>query len=208
MNDAAHWQQIYWLGGSPCCGKSTIADLLAERFGWQVYHCDEAFNQHVARAQPQLQPALHRARHIDWNTFWMQPMADQVQNVVDVYTEEFPLILDDLRDLRGPVIAEGTALLPELIAPLQPRHALWMVPTADFQRERYAQRGAWVQAIVAQCAYPDQAWDNWMTRDAITAQQVTTQAQHLGYPVIVVDGQHTLAENAERVAAYFTEQPT
>lgn len=34
-------QDIYWIGGSPCSGKSTIAEILAEKHDFTVFKCDD-----------------------------------------------------------------------------------------------------------------------------------------------------------------------
>ena len=40
LNVGGH--RIYWLGGSPCAGKSSVADLLAERYGLTPGHVRRA----------------------------------------------------------------------------------------------------------------------------------------------------------------------
>ncbi len=32
---------VYCIGGSTCAGKTTISKILADKFGFKVYHCDE-----------------------------------------------------------------------------------------------------------------------------------------------------------------------
>ena len=40
----------YFLGGSPCAEKSTVAALLAREHGLRVYSCDAAFERHAEAA--------------------------------------------------------------------------------------------------------------------------------------------------------------
>lgn len=200
-------QHVYWIGGSPCSGKSSIADQLAVRHGWQVYHCDQSFDVHVERATPERQPWLGRVRTLVWDDFWMRPQDVQLRNVIEGYAEEFPMILDDLLALSvdRPIVAEGTALLPELVSEVLtvPRQAIWIVPTADFQREYYPRRGAWVQAVLDQCRQPEQALHNWMNRDIATAEHVLREAAARGFPVIVVDGSRSIEDNRRLVERHF-----
>ena len=62
---------VYWIGGSPCAGKSTVADMLGERYGVHVYHVDDHAEDHSARAtatdQPRSgpDPPETRFRHFD-----------------------------------------------------------------------------------------------------------------------------------------------
>lgn len=196
---------VYWIGGSPCSGKSSISERLAVQFGLDVYHCDEAFGAHVARAVREQQPHLAAVPGIVWDDFWMRPMNEQLASVFEGYAEEFPMILDDLRQHTGPVIAEGTALLPALVADVLPdrARAIWMVPSEAFLRQQYPQRGDWVQGILDQTRDPQQALDNWLTRDALTAQQVQADAKARGLSVWAVDGRESIDALAAQVAVQF-----
>ncbi len=133
---------VYWLGGSPCAGKSSISSLLAERFPLDVYHVDEAFETHAQRFDCILHPALTKWCAATWEQRWMQPVDDLVREVIACYAEHFTLALADIRARteNKPLLVEGSALLPGLVASLLPtrHHALWLVPTVDFQRAHYA----------------------------------------------------------------------
>ncbi len=43
----AKMSSVYWLGGSTCAGKTTIANILSENYGFTVYHCDEYLGTHM-----------------------------------------------------------------------------------------------------------------------------------------------------------------
>ena len=201
------FEHIYWIGGSPCSGKSTIADQLAARHNWVAYHCDQSFAAHVERANPDREPWLDKVRTLVWDDFWMRPPDVQLRNVIEVYAEEFPMIVDDLLALPSdrPIVAEGTALLPELVTTVlaASQQAIWMVPTADFQREYYPRRGAWVQTILNQCQQPEQALHNWMNRDIATAQHVLQEARARQFEIQVVDGSRPIEGYLRLVEYYF-----
>jgi 2-phosphoglycerate kinase len=195
------------MGGSPCAGKSSIADLLAARHGLRVYHCDDYFQAHGARVVPAQQPTFHKISGMTWEQIWMRPIAELVADEVQVYHEEFAMIVDDLLALAGaqPILAEGSALLPELVAGLlgDPRRAIWMVPTEAFQREYYPKRGRWVQDVVRQCSDPQQALQNWMDRDVAFAEIVAQGAAERGLEVVRVDGSCTIDEHAAMVEQWY-----
>ena len=52
---------VYWIGGSPCSGKSSIVSWLGERASLRVYRCDDPMWAHMARATPTAQPHMHSA---------------------------------------------------------------------------------------------------------------------------------------------------
>lgn len=200
------FDHVFWLGGSPCSGKSSIVDLLAETHALNVYHCDDHFPRHVEAADPDEQPNLHKLNTLSWNDIFLRPVEVQVADEIAIYREEFPLIAADLRAFPTdvPLLVEGAALLPEIVANLLPaaRHALFLVPTPPFQRATYAGR-EWKDGILQQCRDPEQAWANWMARDVEFGRWLTATAIHRGLSVIEVDGSHTIAENAGRVAEHF-----
>jgi hypothetical protein len=199
-----------WLGGSPCSGKSSISQMLSSRYDLHLYSVDEAFSRHSQSLDPTRQPALYHWAELSWNERWMRPVDILVQEAIDCYHEHFALVLADLLALPGnlPVLVEGSALLPERVAcwAPEPQRALWVVPTAEFQRAHYSRRG-WVQAILDECVDPEVAFCNWMNRDARFADWVSGEAQRLGYRVLVVDGRQSLVENARQVGIHFGLSP-
>lgn len=200
-----NWQRVFWLGGSPCAGKSSVADRLAERYGLTIYRCDDAFDRHVTGASAEAQPALAAIQGMTWDQIWMRPVAVQVAAERQIYRDEWGMILADLRGLPpgAPLLVEGCALLPELVAALAaPQRALWFVPTPAFQRHHYSQR-AFIQGILAQCRDPQAAWANWMARDEGFGAAVAADAATRGYTVEWVDGSRALDELAALAAVHF-----
>lgn len=197
--------RTYWLGGSPCGGKSSAADLLAERYGLTVYRCDDAYFRHVQICNPVDHPTLHAITTMSWDEIWMRPVDVQVAAEFGAYREEFPLILADLHSLPQdrPILVEGCACLPELVMPLAvPERALWFVPTPAFQRHHYSQRG-FIQEILAQCRDPQQAWANWMDRDEQFGREVAAAAAERKLAVEWVDGRRSIEELTALAAAHF-----
>ena len=197
---------MFWLGGSPCAGKSSIGEILASRFGLDLYHVDEAFESHAQRINPAHQPALTKWNESSWNERWMQPIDDLVQNVIACYQEHFALVYEDTLKIskEKSLIVEGTALLPRQVASMLSNRsrAIWLIPSADFQRAHYSER-EWARDIVARCDQPDVAFHNWMERDIRFAEWVEAEAIALDLAVLRVDGKRTLEENARFVAAHF-----
>jgi 2-phosphoglycerate kinase len=203
MSDSKHkLENVFWLGGSPCAGKSSISEILASRFGVDVYHVDEAFNLHAQQFDPIRQPTLTKWLASSCNQRWMQPVDTLVRNAIGCYQEHFTMILEDvLSRPERPLLVEGTALLPKEVASLLTHwsHAIWVIPTTDFQRAHYPKRD-WAQGVVAQCTNPEAAFLNWMERDTRFAKWIEAEASGLHLPVLKVDGNRTIEENAEAVA--------
>jgi len=145
MNESniARQSRVYWIGGSPCSGKSSIARAIVTKYGFRSYNCDEAYFRHLELASPEEFPRLFRAARASTAHVWiLRSVGQQIEDELALYREEFPLILDDLRLMPSspPVIAEGAALLPSMVAEegIAGDRAVWIVPTETFQREHYA----------------------------------------------------------------------
>ena len=199
-------EHVFWLGGSPCAGKSSISEILASRFDLEVYRVDEAFEVHAQRCDAVLHPALTKWRSSSWNQRWMQPIDDLVQNAIACYDEHFTMVLEDILSLpnRTPLLVEGTALLPRKVAGVlaERNRAIWVVPTAGFQSRHYSKR-EWVGEILAQCDNSEAAFHNWMRRDVEFAHWVAAEVNALGLELLQVDGKHTVEDNAMRLATHF-----
>jgi 2-phosphoglycerate kinase len=202
---------ILWIGGSPCAGKSSITRILTQQYNLQTYHCDDAYDTHLKRAAPDKHPLMSNAVGMTWDQVWMRPVDILVTRELAFYREEFELVIEDLLTMprSAPIIAEGASLLPECVAPLlsSHNHAIWIVPTEEFQLREYAQRD-WVETILSQCRDPHQAWQNWMGRDAGFARAVAEDARARGMCVIEVDGSQSIEEHAKMVAAHFGLEPS
>ncbi len=155
---------VLWIGGPPDCGKTTVADLLAEQYGLQVYHMDRHELDHIRRADPTLHPATYALRpHLDDpedralldETWVLHSPEEMAVSAMASWTDRMPLIVEDLLALPADraIVAEGPGFFPEVVLPLlaDVRQAIWMVPTEAFKRASYARRrkGEWRRALVS-----------------------------------------------------------
>ncbi|MFB1100207.1 hypothetical protein [Terribacillus sp. JSM ZJ617] len=203
VNLAQELSHIYWIGGSPCAGKTTIARKLAAEYGFAYYKCDDCYDDHMCRSTPDQHPNMYKIKDLTWNQVWSTQFCflsikEQIEDVVRVYEEQFSLILEDLlaRPKTTPIIAEGAALLPHKVAPLLTdlNHAIWMVPTPEFQVEHYKNR-EWIHGILDQYENPDLAFSNWMKRDNGFALNVVRDAEDMGLQTLNVDGSFSIHDN-------------
>lgn len=184
VNDLAH---VLWLGGSACSGKTTLARSLAARDGLALYSCDDRFEDHRRRADPARHPRFHRVMDLPPRRLFAPPAAARAEEILGFYRDEFEMVIEDLRALSGPAVAEGVGLLPELVAAVcpDPGRSLWRIATPAFRRRIYAQRGDLVRETLA--GLPDTAFEIWMERDDLIARYLEEQARRLGLRVEIVD---------------------
>ncbi|WP_433431913.1 hypothetical protein [Nonomuraea sp. CA-141351] len=197
-----------WIGGGQWAGKSTVARLLATRYGLTAYHYD----YHDARAHNDRRIA-RRARlgepisDPDPDTVWVntspQEMADEI---LAGFPTRFEWTLDDLRALVSgrPIIAEGWGLRPELVAPIidSPRRMIVMLPSEEFRRRQLRElpRAATIDHPVSD---PDRAQRNRLARDRLVADEAARSARRLGIRVLEVDGSDDAEAVADIVADHF-----
>jgi 2-phosphoglycerate kinase len=188
---------IYWIGGAPCSGKSTIAEKLAYQYGLSLFKSDDHMYAHMRLARAEKQPTMAKVAALSWDEIWTRPVEVQVQDEFDFYHEEFDMLLDELAlyPQGQPILAEGNAWLPELLGRFQapPGRIVYVIPTREFQVANYSQR-AFIKDILSQCADPQAAFANWMERDARFGEKIDQSARQMGLPVIRVDGRLSIQE--------------
>lgn len=196
---------IFWIGGSSCSGKSTLAKMLADKHGLQYYSCDDHFYKHVQFISPEKHPAMKKVAEMHPNeAFYSRGLDDQLRVYIQSFQEDFSFVLQDLQEINKPVIVEGNQLMPSLAAPyIKENHkAIWLIPTEAFQRKYYQHRD-WIKGVLKDTEDPEIAFNNWMKRDALFAKLVNEDAMSLGFKVLNVDGSSNLEENFIRIERFF-----
>ena len=200
------FDHIYWLGGSPCAGKSSIAHQLADQFGLHLYHCDTEFERQRQQVTAVSAPTIHHLHQLSCDELWLRSVAEQLRTEIQYQAEQFQMILADLRQLptQAKILVEGAVLMPTAVFPhlSQPHQAIWLVPTEPFQRTHYAQR-PWIHDVLRDCTQPAQAFENWMQRDAAFARWVQQETAVRQLNCLVVDGNQTIEETSNQVTRAF-----
>lgn len=201
-------RRALWIGGGQWAGKSTVARLLAVRYGLAAYHYDyhdarghndRRIARRVALGQPHAEP--------DPDSVWVDPTPEEMAaQTLAGFAIRFEWALDDLRALVSgrPVLAEGWGLRPALVAPIidSPRRMVVMVPTPEFRRHQLdaLPRATTLGHRVSDVA---RAQRNRLDRDRIVADDAVRTARQHGIRVIEVDGTRDAEAVADVVADHF-----
>jgi hypothetical protein len=206
-------RHVRWLGGSACAGKTAVARRLAERHGVRTLSCDDLFERHAARAEPERHAAFRRLMDLPAAELFARPVARQVRELRAFYEDEMGMLVEDLLAEgadpggagggEGLLLVEGAGLLPARVAPLLPHPgaALWLLASAPFRRRHYRAREAEVARHLAGSPEPGRLFERWMARDDAWCEVLAGQAAELGLAAIEVNGELSVDEVAERVAA-------
>ena len=191
---AERYAHVLWIGGSPCAGKTSIADALAAAHHGVAYHFDRMEPQHIARSHEATNPELMAFLALDMEQRWLlRPPLEMARNTLASWWARFPLVLEDLRALPPdtPIFAEGPGLFPELVTPLltSPQQALWLVTTEPFCLLVRQQRGG----AYLETSDPARSLRNIVARDVLLARHVEREASARGLAWYAVDGGRSLS---------------
>lgn len=197
---------IYYVGGSPCSGKSTIVQALSERYGLQYFKVDDHLDRYMKMGAADGKERCARVAAMSPEQIWMRDPMEQCEEELQIYEEISAYIQADLEKMRAEkgIITEGAAYLPVLAKRwnvLADRY-LSMTPTKEFQVTHYRRR-EWVPYVLEGCSDSAKAFENWMERDALFAKAVQRQCAELGYASWINDGEMAVEEMIAGVAAHF-----
>lgn len=197
---------IYYIGGSPCSGKSTVAEAIAKKYGLHYFKVDDRLERYMQMGAADGKAFCAKARTMTPEEIWMRDPQVQCDEELQIYEEIFPYILADLGAMDGcsGIITEGAAYLPVLAkgCGIPSGRYLSITPTEDFQISHYRQR-EWVPYVLEGCSDKTAAFDNWMRRDVLFAKAVRQQCEALGYASLITDGKKTAEEVLSTVCAHF-----
>lgn len=197
---------IYYIGGSPGSGKSTIAKQLAKQFGFTYFKLDDYLFRYNKKAAKEGKAHSLLARTLNSEQTWMREPQLQVHEEIGIYEEIFQYALADIERIgtKKPIIAEGAGFMPKLMAKqnISPSRYICIVPSEEFQRRVFVKR-SFLKLFLLGCKDKDAAFENWMVRDFLFAKEILQQAEVADYTSILVDGRKTIADNYNVAAKTF-----
>jgi 2-phosphoglycerate kinase len=198
---------VRWIGGTSGAGKTTVARVLAERFGARLYSTDDYMREHAAKLDAASAPLLRRFTEMSMDERWLLRSPQEMLDTFHWYSGEgFDLIIEDLNRAEPAVltIVEGHRVLPTLVHPLleDTRHAVWLIPTEDFRRAAFESRGS-TWDIAGKTSDPSKALENLFDREQLFGHRLRVDADRLGLHVIDVVEGTTVEHLADEVARYF-----
>ena len=196
----------YYIGGSPCSGKSTIAEVLSKKYDLHYFKVDDYLDKYMKEGTLNKKEICYKVEAMTPEQIWMRDPLIQCEEELLIYEEIFEFILEDLKQIncKNGIITEGAAYLPKLAKGLNIPVGSYIsiTPSKEFQIFHYSKR-EWVPYILAECSNKEKAFENWMNRDVLFAEGVQQQCKELGYVSLINNGELAVEELIEKVVSHF-----
>ncbi len=197
---------IYYIGGSPCAGKSSVAEILSKKHDLYYFKTDDFLDRYMQAGARKGYPVCRKTAGMSAEQIWMREPLLQCREEFDIYREIFEFVAADLKliDWKGGIITEGAVYLPELMkqSGIPDSRYISITPAKEFQITHYRERD-FVPLVLEGCSDKEKAFRNWMDRDILFAQGVQRQCQKENYVSVINDGTMGMAELANLVAVHF-----
>ena len=197
---------IYYIGGSPCAGKSSVAEILSKKHDLYYFKTDDFLDRYMQTGARKGYPVCRKVTSMNAEQVWMREPLVQCREEFDIYREIFEFVATDLKliDWKGGIITEGAVYLPELMkqSGISDSRYISITPAKEFQITHYRERD-FVPLVLEGCSDKEKAFRNWMDRDILFAQEVQRQCQKENYVSVINDGTMEMDELANLVAAHF-----
>lgn len=196
---------IYYIGGSPCSGKSTVTEILAAKYHLFYFKVDDFIDKYLKMGASKGYEICKKQDSLRADEIWMREPVLQCQEELLYYKETFAFVLEDLMQIKErDIITEGAAYLPELMRKrnISNNRYISITPTRDFQISHYKKR-EWISFVLEGCSDKEKAFSNWMERDILFAKEVQKQCIKENYVSIINDGSIEVDEYVHRIAAHF-----
>ena len=184
-------QRVLFIGGSPCSGKSTVAERISKEYGTYYFKVDDFLDKYLRLASDMGYPICKKIINMVPEEIWMREPLLQCEEEFLIYEEISEFIFEDIKKIDADfIVTEGAAYTPNVMKKYMPMDYISIVPTPEFQISHYKERG-WVTYVLEGCSDKNQAFDRWMKRDILFAKQVIKDCEENEIPCIINDGTRT-----------------
>jgi len=136
-----HLQNVYWIGGTACGGKTTASKTIAEKYNYYHYDADTKFKEYRKLANDTDQPALSR-EFSSLKEYFDRPIDEYIDYLEKMNREAFEMMVIDLVKLSmdKQVVVEGH-YPPELMLGLADKDRIaFLYAEEDIIRRDYFDR--------------------------------------------------------------------
>ena len=137
----AHLQNVYFITGTACGGKTTVSRALSKKYGFALYDMDAHYSGHREIATAEDQPAMC-AQFSSWEEYFCRPYQEYADWLRQSVAEQLQMCIVDLMELsrEGPVFAD-LHISPALAGRIaDPRRLVFLIAAPDLIARDYYER--------------------------------------------------------------------
>ncbi|BCN30839.1 nucleoside/nucleotide kinase family protein [Anaeromicropila herbilytica] len=199
-------RNIYFIGGSPCSGKSTMAEIIAQKFNLHYFKVDDYIDEYTVKGAASGKSICMKLKNMTPEQIWMRDPKNQSMEEIQFYQEIFEFIIEDINNItyQNGIITEGAAFLPCIMKnrDIDQKHYINITPSPEFQISHFRER-PFVPYVLEGCSDKEKAFMKWMDRDILFAKAVREQAMEMGYITILNDGTTSIEEMFKSICMHF-----
>lgn len=199
-------KKIYFVGGSPCAGKSTICEIISKKYNLCYFKVDDYLEKYMKKVALNNETLCKKNLSMTTEEIWMRNPTIQKDEEFGIYKEIFDDVINDLEKINcdNAIITEGCAYLPTLIKELgfTDNKYLAIIPTKEFQVTHYQER-QFVPYVLDGCSNKEKAFENWMERDFLFSKEIERQCESNKLKIMINDGTTNLDDMVNEVVTHF-----
>lgn len=121
-------ENVYFIAGTPCGGKTTVSRALSKKYGIPVYDIDERFEEHQRMSDPVSQPSMNW-QFKDADEFFGRSVEEYRSWLLKNTREQLDFVLLDLMRLsqNGKIICDCHLTLEQATQVTEPSRMAFMI---------------------------------------------------------------------------------
>lgn len=199
-------KKVYFVGGSPCAGKSTICEIIAKKYNLYYFKVDDYLDKYMKMVALNGKSFCKKNLSMTNEEIWMRNPMIQKNEEFSIYKEIFDSIIRELEQINCDknIITEGCAYIPSLMKELGIAENMYLaiIPTKEFQIFHYEKR-KYVPKMLSGCSDKTKAFQNWMERDFLFSKEIERQCREEKFRVMINDGKTDLDDMINEVVTHF-----
>lgn len=109
-------KKVLIIGGSPCSGKSTVAERISKEYGAYYFKVDDFLDEFINIAAEKGRPICKNSTRMTPNEIWMREPSIQCEDEFHIYDEISELIFERLEKVDADnIVTEGAAYTPRIM---------------------------------------------------------------------------------------------
>ena len=206
-------ENVYWLGGGSCAGKTTLGKMFEINNGFTYYNGET--QKFFKQGQMDHVPLLKEIRIIretdkNWRWLFSLQVEEMAQFFLSIAKENIPLILDEVLELAGDskVIVDTIFGHPSDISREgNLSNAVFLIADSSFQENEWHRRTWPKKKVIANMENPVEALKKWVQMHRMVNESIVADCERCGVDYIVTSGVIDLRESYRQVAKHFGVEP-